>query len=106
MNIEIIEITAGAKDKILAIQKAQDNSNEPFLRIGSRGGGCGVAISYFLGFDQKEADDQLLTVNGIDLVINKGQLLQLQGLKVEWVESDSEQGFKFTEPGNPPIAAN
>lgn len=99
--MDIIAFTATAKEKLLALKKMQTDTREPYVRIGSRGGGCGVAVSYFLGFDKAGTDDKVLTIDEIDCVIHKGQLLQLQGLKVDWLETDTQQGFLFTESAPP-----
>ncbi|HTN37683.1 MAG TPA: iron-sulfur cluster biosynthesis family protein [Arachidicoccus sp.] len=97
--MDIIEFTPAAIKKLQDLKQTQKDTAENYVRIGSRGGGCGVAVSYFLGFDKAEADDKILTINNIDCVIQKGQLLQLQGLKVEWLENEGQQGFQFVHRG-------
>ena len=95
--MELIELTPAAKAKIEALQEAATNSGNPYLRLGSRGGGCGVAVSYFLGFDKAEESDKIVTINGINCVINKGQLMQLQGITLDYLDTEKEQGFKFSQ---------
>ena len=94
--MELIELSPAAKTKIEALQKSAAENGNPYLRLGFRGGGCGVAVTYFLGFDKAEDTDQIISVNGIDCVINKGQLMQLQGIKLDYLETEEEQGFTFS----------
>lgn len=95
MEKDMIAFTTAAREKLQELKTRQNNQVEPFVRIGSRGGGCGVAVTYYIGFDKAEPDDQVFKFGEIDCVINKGQLLQLQGLKVNWLETDTQQGFEF-----------
>lgn len=96
--MKLIEITTAALAKITALQGAAIQQGNPYLRIGARGGGCGVAVTYFLGFDKAQEADQIFRASGVDCVVNKGQLLQLQGLKLDYLETELEQGFKFIPP--------
>ena len=93
--MDLIEVTPAAQAKIEALKAAAAEQGNPYLRLGARGGGCGVAVTYYLGFDKAEATDQVFSVAGIDCIINKGQLMQLQGVRLDYLETDSEQGFQF-----------
>lgn len=94
--MDLIDLTPMAKKKIEALRGAAAAEGNPYLRVGARGGGCGVAVTYYLGFDKPMEDDQVFTVAGIDCIINKGQLMQLQGIKLDYHESESQTGFQFT----------
>lgn len=93
--MDLIDLTPAAKEKIEMLRPAAAKQGNPYLRLGARGGGCGVAVAYFLGFDKAEKSDQLFTVGGIDCIVNKGQLMQLQGIKLDYLETETEQGFRF-----------
>ena len=95
--MEFLELTPAAKAKIEALQAGAIANGNPYLRLGTRGGGCGVAVSYYLGFDKAEAADQVLSIQGIDCVINKGQLMQLQGIKLDYLTTAEAEGFSFSE---------
>lgn len=94
--MDLIDLAPAAKEKIEALREAAAGQGNPYLRLGARGGGCGVAVTYFLGFDKAEQTDQLFTVSGIDCIIDKGQLMQLQGVRLDYLETPTEQGFSFT----------
>ena len=98
--MDLIEMTPAARAKIEALKGGAADQGNPYLRLGARGGGCGVAVTYFLGFDKAEATDQVFNVAGIDCIINKAQLMQLQGIRLDYLETDNEQGFQFTPAAN------
>lgn len=98
--MDFIDLTAAAKEKIEMLRSAAAKQGNPYLRLGARGGGCGVAVTYFLGFDKAEESDQLFTIGGIDCIVNKGQLMQLQGIKLDYLETETEQGFRFLPAAN------
>lgn len=93
--MELIDLTPSAREKIKALMPTAAGQGNPYLRLGARGGGCGVAVTYFLGFDKAEEADQVFTVSGIECVVNKGQLMQLQGMQLDYLETAAETGFKF-----------
>jgi len=93
--MDLIDLTPAAKQKIEALRAAAAANGNPYLRLGTRGGGCGVGVSYYLGFDKVEDSDQMFSVMGIDCIVNKGQLMQLQGIKLDYLETETEQGFQF-----------
>lgn len=96
MEKDIIAFTPAAEQKLQELKTGQTNPAESYVRIGSRGGGCGVAVTYYIGFDKMEPDDQVFQFGKVECVIKKGQLLQLQGLNVNWLETDTQQGFEFS----------
>jgi iron-sulfur cluster assembly protein len=97
--MDLIELTPAAQAKIEALRLSAAEQGNPYLRLGARGGGCGVAVTYYLGFDKAEATDQIFNTAGIDCVINKAQLMQLQGITLDYLDSDLQQGFKFIPAG-------
>ncbi|SEA43278.1 Iron-sulfur cluster assembly accessory protein [Arachidicoccus rhizosphaerae] len=97
--MDLIEVTPAALEQLEALRTAAAEQGNPYLRIGARGGGCGVAVTYYLGFDKAESTDQIFTTAGLDCVINKAQLMQLQGITLDYLDSDLQQGFKFIPAG-------
>ena len=93
--MDLIELTPSAKEKIKALKPGAIEQGNSYLRLGTRGGGCGVAITYYLGFDKAEEGDQIFSIDGIDCIVNKGQLMQIQGVQLDYLETESEKGFKF-----------
>lgn len=95
--MDLIDLTPTAKKKIETLRGGAAEQGNPYLRFGARGGGCGVAVTYYLGFDKAEQTDQVFAVDGIECVVNKGQLMQLQGLQVDYLETETAQGFQFLQ---------
>ena len=67
------------------------------LRIGVKGGGCS-GLSYLLGFDDKQSEDEEYEVDGLRFIMNKSHGLYLMGMQVDWLDGLSARGFSFTNP--------
>jgi iron-sulfur cluster assembly protein len=94
-----IEITPKAVAEIQNIMSTKGIPKEYALRIGVKGGGgCGGA-SYFLGFDKKKENDEVYTIEGIEVLLEKRQLMYLLDLKLDFEERETERGFMFDKRG-------
>lgn len=77
--------------------------NEPgfdtskYLRIGVKGGGCS-GLSYVLGFDDKQENDELYETDGLPFIMNKSHGLYLMGMQIDWLDGLDARGFSFTNP--------
>lgn len=90
-----IEITPRAVEEIKNILTKKGIPPDYSLRIGVKGGsGCGGA-SFFLGFDKPKEGDECYTVEGINILIEKRQLLYVIGVKLDFEERKDERGFVF-----------
>ena len=89
-----ISITKIALEKIREIKSAKEIGDDYYLRLGVKSAGCGVA-SFVLGFDRKEAGDELFEWDGLELIIEKRQVMYLAGKQVDYGQSDGEVGFVF-----------
>ena len=67
------------------------------LRIGVKGGGCS-GMSYVLGFDQAEADDEHYNIAGIPVVMKKAHGIYLMGMEVDFHSGLNARGFTFSNP--------
>ena len=52
-----VSLTEGAIKELKRLMNEPDFDNTQFLRVGVKGGGCS-GMTYVLGFDQKESDDE------------------------------------------------
>ena len=67
------------------------------LRLGVKGGGCS-GLSYVLGFDEEQKDDESFEVEGIPVLMQKAHGIYLYGMQVDWENGLNNRGFIFTNP--------
>jgi len=72
-----------------------DQSN--YLRIGVKGGGCS-GLSYVLGFDKKDENDDDFEFDGLPFVMNKSHGIYLMGMEIDWQDGLNSRGFTFKNP--------
>ncbi len=63
------------------------------LRVGVKGGGCGVAFK--LGFDEPNEGDVKYTVDGVPVMIQKKETMFLVGKKIVFYDEADGRGFAF-----------
>ena len=68
------------------------------LRLGVKGGGCGV--SFKLGFDHKRDGDVEYFVQGIRVLVQKKETMFLVGKEVDFYDEVDGRGFAFVDKGN------
>ena len=95
-----LTITSKALEEVKAIIKNKNIPKEYGLRIGIKGGGGCVGISYMLGFDKKKPDDDSYKIDGIDVYIEKKHVMYLVGLEMDYYSGADEQGFNFYKSGS------
>ncbi|MEM6831007.1 MAG: iron-sulfur cluster biosynthesis family protein [Bacteroidota bacterium] len=88
-----VEITERALEEIKHILKNKGIPEEYGLRIGVKGAGCGVAFK--LGFDKKKETDEEYFVEGIQVLVQKKEMMFLIGKKIEFYEESDGRGFLF-----------
>jgi iron-sulfur cluster assembly protein len=72
-----------------------DQNNQ--LRIGVKGGGCS-GLSYILGFDKKQSEDQVHESNGLSFIMNPSHGIYLAGMQIHWEDGLNARGFSFNNP--------
>jgi iron-sulfur cluster assembly protein len=95
-NAPII-FTEGAIQEIKRLMNEPSFDNSQILRIGVKGGGCS-GLSYVLGFDQKNENDQEYQFEGIPFIMEKAHEMYLYGMKVDWENGLNNRGFNFINP--------
>ncbi len=63
------------------------------LRITTKGMGCGVGFK--LGFDKKKETDEEYFQSGIQILIQKKEMLFIAGKKIEFYDESDGRGFVF-----------
>lgn len=92
-----LQLTDQAVEEVKRLMAAPDFAKDHFLRIGVKGGGCS-GLSYVLGFDIKEADDDIFEIKGIPVIMKKAHGLYLAGMEVDYSNGLSARGFVFNNP--------
>lgn len=68
-----------------------------YLRVGVKGGGCS-GLSYVLGFDAKEEDDQIYDMEGVPVIMKTAHGIYLHGMQVDFQDGLNARGFVFKNP--------
>ncbi len=76
---------------------AGQGENDQALRVAVRGGGCS-GFQYALAFDQAKADDNVFTVEGVSVVVDKVSMQFVFGSEVDYVEGLQGAGFQVNNP--------
>lgn len=99
LNIETLPVTftESAMSELHRLQLSLELSEESFLRIGVKGGGCS-GMSYLLAFDKKESGDNEYDIEGIKVVMNKAHVMYVLGMQVDWETGLNNRGFSFNNP--------
>ncbi|HJV19547.1 MAG TPA: iron-sulfur cluster assembly accessory protein [Sediminibacterium sp.] len=92
-----VSLTAGAVAEIKRLMAEPGFDTTQRLRVGVKGGGCS-GMTYVLGFDKTEAEDELFEIEGIPCVMNKSHGLYLYGMEVDWQGGLNSRGFTFSNP--------
>lgn len=88
-----ISISAKAAEQIHRIMKTKGIPEGYGLRVGVKGGGCGVAM--MIGFDKKKSTDLAYNIAGIEVLIDKKHTMYITGKQVDYIEGQEGMGFTF-----------
>ncbi|HUW27304.1 MAG TPA: iron-sulfur cluster assembly accessory protein [Sulfuriferula sp.] len=80
---------------------AQGDAQGMALRLAARFTADGF-IEYAMGFDERSANDALVSVEGVDLLIHESHQALLNGATLDFAEvSPGQPGFVFRNPNAP-----
>ena len=91
-----VTLTPSAIAEIKRLMKMEANENK-FLRVGVKGGGCS-GMTYILGFDDKQENDELYEMDGIPVIMNNAHGIYLIGMEIDWQDGLNARGFSFNNP--------
>ena len=97
IQTEPITLTDTAVKQLKLIMEEQNIPDDYGLRVGVKGGGCS-GFSYILGFDDQKEKDQVYSVNGMKVLMEKAHGIYLLGMQIDWHEGLNNRGFIFTNP--------
>jgi len=94
-NFQPITITEKAALEIKKIMTSKSIPSDYGLRVGVKGGGCGVSL--MVGFDKKKDTDLVYQINNITVYIDKKHTMYLTGKEVDFIETAESRGFTFIQ---------
>lgn len=99
-NVLPVTISSRAATEIKKIMETKNIPQGYGLRVGVKGGGCGVSL--IIGFDKKKDTDQAYTISDIPVFVDKKHTMYLMGKEVDFYEGADARGFVFTDPAPKP----
>lgn len=93
----IVAVTGNAVAKVKAYLAEDATLAGKALRMFVQEGGCS-GMEYGFGFDEKRADDVVLSSEGFEIVMDPKSAEMLKGSTVDYVESLEGEGFAVTNP--------
>ncbi len=92
-----VTLTESAIKEIRALMGKEGFDTNQVLRLGVKGGGCS-GMTYILGFDHKQENDQEFEIEGISCVMDKAHEMYVYGMQVDWNDGLNNRGFTFKNP--------
>ena len=92
-----ISLTEKAAGKVAELLGSQEDTAGQALRVAVRGGGCS-GFQYALAFDKAKDDDNVFTVDGVSVVVDKVSMQFVFGSEVDYVEGLQGAGFQVNNP--------
>ena len=92
-----VSLTTGAIVQVKKLMKEDSFDSTQALRVGVKGGGCS-GMTYILGFDHKQENDEIFEIDGISCIMNKAHEMYLHGMQVDWQDGLNNRGFVFKNP--------
>src|SRR4051812_13741253 len=92
-----VTLTPGAVKELKRLMKEEGFDQSAYLRVGVKGGGCS-GMSYILGFDQKQEEDQEFELDGVRCIMNMAHEIYLVGIQIDYQDGLNSRGFTFSNP--------
>lgn len=92
-----VTLTPSAVAEVKKLMAEPGFEQGQYLRVGVKGGGCS-GLSYVLGFDGKEDDDEIYDIEGIPVIMKHAHGIYLFGIKINYEDGLNARGFVFNNP--------
>lgn len=92
-----VKLTASAVAEVKRLMSEPGFEQGSYLRLGVKGGGCS-GLSYVLGFDKQEADDELFEIGGVPVIMKNAHGIYIYGMEVDFSDGLNARGFVFNNP--------
>ncbi len=97
----MIKLTEDAARQITAQIKSSGSEAEP-LRIAVTQHTNSKGFQYLMGFDQKNDNDTLYEVRGVQIIVHNDLLDVVNGMEIDYVEIEGEDNqYIFKNPNDP-----
>jgi len=95
-SLQPVTISPRAAEEIRKIMETKNIPHGYGLRLGVKGGGCGVSL--LIGFDKKKESDLTYEINGITVYVDKKHTMYIIGKEVDFYDGEAGRGFMFVDP--------
>jgi iron-sulfur cluster assembly protein len=95
-SLHPVTISVRASEEIRKIMETKNIPSDYGLRLGVKGGGCGVSL--LIGFDKKKESDLTYEINGIPVYVDKKHTMYIIGKEVDYYDGEAGRGFMFVDP--------
>lgn len=95
-SLQPVTLSPRAAEEIRKIMQTKNIPAEYGLRVGIKGGGCGVSL--LIGFDKRKDSDLAYSISDIPVYIDKKHTMFIIGKEVDFFEGDEARGFVFIDP--------
>ena len=92
----MVTLSEHAVKHVGALQKEQNTTGKP-LRVYVEAGGCS-GMEYGMAFDDKKPDDEVVSQDGVEVVIDPMSLNFLKGSVIDYIDSLQGSGFQIKNP--------
>lgn len=92
-----VSLTANTLKEVKRLMTEPGFEDGQYLRVGVKGGGCS-GMSYVLGFDKIEGDDDIFNIDGVEVIMKKAHGIYLIGMEVDYSDGLNARGFVFKNP--------
>ena len=93
-----ITLTDKAINQIQKIRSENNLTNDYYLRIGVKGGGCS-GMTYHLGFDKgRKESDTVVEKDDVKIIVDGKSLFYLTGCELDFTDGLNGKGFVFNNP--------
>jgi iron-sulfur cluster assembly accessory protein len=99
-----VEVRPAAIEQVKTLIRGQKPDVGVRLYAQPGGGGCcggGSAVQFGLAFAKPRADDEVVRVDGVALLIDPTSTKFVDGAVIDYVEDLQQSGFKVTNPTLP-----
>ena len=92
-----ITLTEGATRYIKSLLDQNEENQGKALRLAVDAGGCS-GMEYRMALDDKKPDDEVITQDGVQVVIDPISLDFLKGSEIDYIDSLHGTGFQIKNP--------